>query len=270
MCCPDPTQSVCGVSLRSGAAPLLFSEMLLQHSRKIKVGLVVFFFFCHSIKPPNQCILPIETLLTWSAPAVASSVSCLRGGYVTAGMGCPGSPLPPSSPRTASLLWSSWKGKQERWQPQWHCFVLRGLPAARLGGDGWEVEAPWADSPKRERWSCRSRIRLEDTGQSAQTLLLTTSCGIRSPPTRTGKTDVSGSPVPDSAALVSPPPSFLSQFCFPVFHFLSLFSPPPFLSQGVRAPTARRDKLCSTEHSPPQGGSVSRPPGNPFQPAGGD
>lgn len=136
---------------------------------------------------------------------------------------------------------------------EWHFFVLCGFPAAHLGSNEWEVKAPWADNPKRELWSCKSLVQmLEDTGQSAKTLLLTTLCVIRSPLTCTGKMDVFGLPTPDSAAIVSPSPSFFLSFVFLYFTF-------SFLPAAVLAPGCPRllppasvqgQALSCVEHNP--------------------
>lgn len=120
-------------------------------------------------------------------------------------------------------------------------------------------------------WSCRSLVHpREGTGQGAKTLLLATLCGTSSPLPRMGKMDVFGLPAPDSAALVAPSLSFLSQFCFSIFHFLSLSPLLPFLSRGVLAST----QGAGTSSAPwstalSQGSSVSLPQGTPSSLLGG-
>lgn len=161
-------------------------------------------------------------------------------------MRCPDCLVPVSSSCTALLLCGSWSRKQERQEGEWHCFVLRGFPVAHPGSDEWEVKAPWADSPKQQLRSCRFLIHLlEDTGQSAKTMLLITLCVIRSPPSHTDKTDVFGSLAPDSTAIIPPLwASFLSfGFLYVTFFLFSSCS----CFAGVLSSPACRDKLFAPQ-----------------------
>lgn len=76
-----------------------------------------------------------------------------------------------------------------------------------------------------------SRIPVKDTGQSAKTLLLTILCVTRSPLTCMGKMDVFGSPAPDSAAIVPPSLTFLSQVFF-FLYFTFSFLPAAVFARG--------------------------------------
>lgn len=162
-------------------------------------------------------------------------------------MRCPDCLVPVSSSCIALPLCGSWSGKQERQEGEWHCFVLRGFPAAHPGSDEWEVKAPWADSPKQQLRSCRFLIHLlEDTGQSAKTMLLITLCVIRSPPSRTDKTDVFGLLAPGSTAIIPPLGASFLSFGFLYVTFF-LFCSCSCFAPVCCPPSACRDKLFAPQ-----------------------